>query len=115
MRYPGLASHEQHALADRQMRGPGGMISLDLKGSLEQTSAFLRALRIFACAESLGGVESLAEHPALMTHASLDAAARQALGIGDGFIRLSIGIEHPDDLKEDLDRGFHAVLESARA
>jgi cystathionine gamma-lyase len=109
VRYPGLASHEHHALAARQMRGPGGMISLDLKGSLEQSSAFLRALRIFACAESLGGVESLAEHPALMTHASLPAEARRALGIGDGLIRLSIGLEDAGDLVADLERGFAAA------
>jgi cystathionine gamma-lyase len=110
--YPGLASHPGHAIASRQMKGPGGMISFDLRGGKEGTgaaTAFLKALRVFACAESLGGVESLAEHPAIMTHASLPPEARRALGIGDGLIRLSVGIEHLDDLREDLERGFHAA------
>ncbi len=110
VRYPGLPSHESHALAGRQMRGPGGMISFEHRGTLGQASAFLRALRVFACAESLGGVESLAEHPATMTHANLPQAARQALGIGDGLIRLSIGLEDVGDLTEDLGRGFGATL-----
>jgi cystathionine gamma-lyase len=109
VRYPGLGSHEGHALASRQMSGPGGMISFEHRGSLAQARAFLRALRIFACAESLGGVESLAEHPATMTHASLPAEARRAVGIGDGLIRLSVGLEHPDDLMGDLSRGFEAA------
>jgi cystathionine beta-lyase/cystathionine gamma-synthase len=106
VRYPGLESHEGHALAARQMSGPGGMISFELNGSLEQAVAFLRALRVFTCAESLGGVESLAEHPALMTHASLPAEARRALGIGDGLIRLSVGLEDPGDLIADLDHAL---------
>jgi len=110
VRYPGLASHEGHDLAARQMSGPGGMISFELKGTLEQASAFLRALRIFACAESLGGVESLAEHPATMTHASLPASARLAVGIGDGLIRLSVGLEDAGDLLADLEGGFAAAL-----
>jgi cystathionine beta-lyase/cystathionine gamma-synthase len=109
VRYPGLASHEGHALAERQMRGPGGMISFELKGTLAQASAFLRALRVFACAESLGGVESLAEHPAIMTHASLTAEARRALGIGDGLLRLSVGLEDAGDLLADLEAGFAAA------
>jgi cystathionine gamma-lyase len=106
VRYPGLPTHEGHATAARQMSGPGGMISFELKGDLAQAVAFLRALRVFACAESLGGVESLAEHPALMTHASLRPEARLALGIGDGLIRLSIGLEHPTDLVADLEHAF---------
>jgi cystathionine gamma-lyase len=109
VRYPGLPSHEGRAVAERQMRAPGGMISFECRGSLAQASAFLRALRIFACAESLGGVESLAEHPATMTHASLPEAARQALGIGDGLIRLSVGLEDAGDLMDDLERGFAAA------
>jgi cystathionine beta-lyase/cystathionine gamma-synthase len=109
VRYPGLASNEGHSVAARQMKGPGGMISFDLKGSLAQASAFLKALRIFACAESLGGVESLAEHPAIMTHASLTAEARRALGIGDGLIRLSVGLEDARDLRADLEAGFAAA------
>jgi cystathionine gamma-lyase len=107
--YPGLASHPGHALASRQMKGPGGMISFDLKGSLDQARAFLRAVRIFVCAESLGGVESLAEHPAIMTHASIPAENRRALGIADGLIRLSVGLEDVDDLWADLERGFAAA------
>jgi cystathionine gamma-lyase len=109
VRYPGLPSHEGYALAAQQMKGPGGMISFDLDGGLAQASAFLRALRVFACAESLGGVESLAEHPAIMTHASLPPDARRALGIGDGLIRLSVGLEDPGDLVADLQGGFGAA------
>ncbi|HZU83003.1 MAG TPA: PLP-dependent aspartate aminotransferase family protein, partial [Polyangiaceae bacterium] len=109
VRYPGLPSHAGHAVARRQMNGPGGMISFELAGGLPQAGAFLRALRVFACAESLGGVESLAEHPALMTHASLPAETRRSLGIGDGLIRLSIGLEHADDLVADLEAGFAAA------
>lgn len=107
--YPGLASHPGHALAERQMRGPGGMISFDLRGNLDQSRAFLKALQVFACAESLGGVESLAEHPAIMTHASIPAENRRALGISDGLIRLSVGLEAIEDLWADLDRGFAAA------
>ncbi len=107
--YPGLKSHPHHALASRQMKGPGGMISFDLKGGLEQSRAFLKALKIFACAESLGGVESLAEHPAIMTHASIPAETRRALGIADGLIRLSVGLEDEGDLWDDLERGFAAA------
>jgi cystathionine beta-lyase/cystathionine gamma-synthase len=113
--FPGLESHPGYALAKRQMSGPGGMISFELDGGLAASTAFLKALRVFACAESLGGVESLAEHPALMTHASLDAAARKALGIGDGLIRLSVGIEDAGDLTDDLDRGLHAAEARSRA
>ncbi len=91
------------------MKGPGGMISFELKGGLPAATAFLKAVRIFACAESLGGVESLAEHPAIMTHASVPAEARRALGIGDGLLRLSVGIENKDDLRGDLERGFAAA------
>jgi cystathionine beta-lyase/cystathionine gamma-synthase len=110
VRYPGLASHEGRAVAERQMRAPGGMVTFEQRGTLAQASAFLRALRVFACAESLGGVESLAEHPATMTHAGLPAASRQALGIGDGLIRLSAGLEDAGDLMGDLERGFAAAM-----
>jgi cystathionine beta-lyase/cystathionine gamma-synthase len=109
VRYPGLPTHEAHALAARQMRGPGGMMSFELDGSLAQAAAFLKTLRVFVCAESLGGVESLAEHPAIMTHASLPPEARRALGIGDGLIRLSVGLEDAGDLLADLDAGFGAA------
>lgn len=110
--YPGLPEHPNHAVATRQMKGFGGMITFDLRVGSKGTApsaAFLKALRVFACAESLGGVESLAEHPAIMTHASLTPEARKSLGIGDGLIRLSVGLEDIDDLKEDLDRGFQAA------
>jgi cystathionine gamma-lyase len=107
--YPGLPSHPQHQLAVRQQRGFGGMISFHLRGGLEQARAFLRACNVFACAESLGGVESLIEHPAIMTHASVPPERRQALGIADGFIRLSVGIEDIDDLRADLSSAFAAA------
>jgi len=107
--YPGLASHPQHQLARRQQRGFGGMISFDLAGGLEAARRFLRACRIFTCAESLGGVESLVEHPAIMTHASVPPDRRRDLGIGDGFIRLSVGIEDVDDLRADLEAAFAAA------
>ena len=107
--YPGLESHPQHALARRQMRGGGGMISMDLKSDLAGSRRFLEKVHLFALAESLGGVESLIEHPAIMTHASIPAEQRAALGIGDTLIRLSVGIENLDDLKADLDAGFENV------
>ncbi len=107
--YPGLESHPQHALARKQQRGFGGMISFVLKGGLDEARRFLSACRIFTLAESLGGVEALIEHPAIMTHASVPADRRAALGIADGFIRLSVGIEDLDDLRGDLERAFHAA------
>jgi cystathionine gamma-lyase len=107
--YPGLESHPQHALAKRQMRGFGGMLSFVIRGGLPAAKAFLEALEIFACAESLGGVESLAEHPAIMTHASVPKETREKLGIADGFVRLSVGIEGIDDVLADLERGFAAA------
>ncbi|MEC9465000.1 MAG: cystathionine gamma-synthase [Myxococcota bacterium] len=106
--YPGLPSHPQHELAKRQMSGFGGMISFVVKGGLPRASAFLKSLKIFALAESLGGVESLAEHPAIMTHASVPADLRAELGIDDGLIRLSVGIESTDDLLGDLQEAFSA-------
>jgi cystathionine gamma-lyase len=107
--YPGLASHPQHELAKRQMSGFGGMLTFVLRGGLAAATAFLKAVRIFACAESLGGVESLIEHPAIMTHASVPEATREALGIADGLIRVSAGIENVADLVADLERGFAAA------
>ena len=100
--YPGLPDHPDHELARRQMRAFGGMVTIVLRGGLEAANAFMRALRVFACAESLGGVESLANHPAIMTHASVPRERREELGIVDGLVRLSVGIEDPDDLIEDL-------------
>jgi cystathionine gamma-lyase len=104
--YPGLKSHPQHDLARRQMQGYGGMVTVLLEGGLVEARRFLERVEIFALAESLGGVESLIEHPAIMTHASLPAAQRQALGIGDGLVRLSVGIEEVDDLIADLDQAL---------
>jgi cystathionine beta-lyase/cystathionine gamma-synthase len=106
--YPGLESHPQHKLADRQMTGYGGMLSAEL-GSLPTAGKFLENLRVFSLAESLGGVESLANHPATMTHASVPADRRKMLGITDGIIRLSIGIEDGEDLLEDLDQALKAA------
>ena len=101
--YPGLTSHPQHALAKKQMRAFGGMISAELNGTLDDARRFLERCQLFALAESLGGVESLIEHPALMTHGSVPADVRAALGISDTLVRLSVGIEDPDDLIADLD------------
>ena len=109
--YPGLESHPQHALARRQMRGFGGMVSFAFREGRAldaRAGASCRACKIFTCAESLGGVESLVEHPAIMTHASIPPERRRALGIGDGFIRLSVGIEHVDDLIADLQQALRA-------
>jgi len=107
--YPGLASHPQHALARTQARGFGGMISFVLAGGLDASRRFLSTCQIFTLAESLGGVESLIEHPAIMTHASIPTDRREQLGISDGFIRLSVGIEDLADLQADLDRAFRAA------
>ena len=101
--YPGLESHPEHLLAKRQMRGFGGMLSFKLQGGVAASRRFLESLRLFTLAESLGGVESLIEHPALMTHAGLPPERRAALGIDDGLIRVSVGIEALDDLRRDLD------------
>jgi cystathionine gamma-lyase len=109
--YPGLESHPQHALARRQQRGFGGMISFELRGGLAAARRFLKECTVFTLAESLGGVESLIEHPAIMTHASLPPDRRRALGIGDGLIRLSVGIEDLEDLRADLERAFAAARE----
>lgn len=106
--YPGLPSHPGHAVAQQQMSAPGGMISVELRGGIPEATAFLKALDVFTCAESLGGVESLAEHPAIMTHASIPAENRRALGIGDGLVRLSVGIEDAGDLWNDIEKGFAA-------
>lgn len=107
--YPGLASHPQHELSLRQMSGMGGMITFFVKGGLEKASRFLGAVKIFALAESLGGVESLIEHPALMTHASVPPHVRKELGISDTLIRLSVGIEDVEDLIADLDQALAVI------
>ena len=106
--YPGLTSHPHHALAKRQMRGFGGLVTFDL-GSLEKARALLNNVRLMALAESLGGVETLISHPATMTHASVPEERRKQIGITDGMVRVSVGIEDIDDLKEDLDRALTHV------
>ncbi|MFN2546475.1 MAG: cystathionine gamma-synthase [Myxococcales bacterium] len=100
--WPGLPEHPQHALAARQMKGFGGMLTCVIEGGLPAARSFLKTLRLWTCAESLGGVESLIEHPAIMTHASVPPETRRKLGIDDGFIRLSVGIENAQDLIDDL-------------
>jgi cystathionine gamma-lyase len=108
--YPGLESHPQHALARNQMHGGyGGIVSIELDTDIDGARRFLEACEVFTLAESLGGVESLIEHPALMTHASIPPERRAELGIGDGLIRLSVGIEHIDDQREDLRRALAAI------
>jgi cystathionine gamma-lyase len=104
--YPGLKSHPGHELASRQMNGYGGMVTAVLSGGLDAAKRFLERTEIFALAESLGGVESLIEHPAIMTHASIPADIRAELGIDDGLVRLSVGVEDIDDLIRDLDRAL---------
>jgi len=101
--YPGLKSHRQHALAKKQMDGPGGIISVEVKGGLRKARRVLERCHLFALAESLGGVESLIEHPAIMTHASIPPANRKQLGISDGLIRLSVGVEDVSDLRAELE------------
>ena len=104
--YPGLESHPQHAIAKKQMRGFGGMLTIYLKGGVDESRKMLETVKIFALAESLGGVESLIEHPGIMTHASVPADQRKKLGIADNLVRLSVGIEDVDDLIADLDRAI---------
>ena len=104
--YPGLTNHPQHDLASKQMNGFGGIISMNIKGGLEKSKSFLEQTKIFALAESLGGVESLIEHPALMTHASLPKDRREMIGISDGLVRLSVGLESLDDLVEDIEKAL---------
>jgi cystathionine gamma-lyase len=101
--YPGLKSHPQHALAKRQMHGFGGIVTTEVKGGLTKARRMLERCHLFALAESLGGVESLIEHPAIMTHASVPAANRKRLGISDGLVRLSVGVEDVADLRNELD------------
>ena len=101
--YPGLPSHPHHELAKKQMSGFGGMVSFIVKGGLEQARSVLEGTKVFLLAESLGGVESLIEHPAIMTHASIPKERREEIGISDGLIRLSVGIEAFEDLQKDLD------------
>jgi cystathionine gamma-lyase len=107
--YPGLPSHPHHALAKRQMRAGGGMVSVELKATVAQAKKVCSSFEVFSLAESLGGVESLVDHPASMTHASIPAERRRAAGLEDGLIRLSVGIEDADDLVADLDRAIRKL------
>jgi cystathionine gamma-lyase len=107
--YPGLASHPQHELAGRQMNGFGGIVTVELNAGLAETKRMLERTSLFALAESLGGVESLIEHPAIMTHATIPPDQRRALGISDGLIRLSVGVEDVSDLRADLETALKAV------
>jgi cystathionine beta-lyase/cystathionine gamma-synthase len=106
--YPGLPTHPQHALASKQMRGFGGLISFAL-GSLENARTLLNSVRLMALAESLGGVETLISHPATMTHASVPPERRHQIGITDDLVRVSVGIEDVDDLKEDLEQALARI------
>ncbi len=106
--YPGLTSHPQHEIAARQMHGFGGMLSFELKADLRRAERFVSATRVMTLAESLGGVESLIELPAAMTHASVPIETREAIGIRDGLVRLSVGLEEESDLREDLEQAFAA-------
>jgi cystathionine gamma-lyase len=107
--YPGLPSHPQHALAKRQMRAFGGMVSVELKATVEQAKRVASSFQVFSLAESLGGVESLVDHPASMTHASIPAEERRKTGLQDGLIRLSVGIEDAEDLIADLDQALRQL------
>ena len=104
--YPGLPSHPQYDVVQKQNQGGGGMITAVLSGGLEASRVFLERCKVFSLAESLGGVESLIEHPAIMTHASVPADVRAELGISDGLVRLSVGIEHTPDLLADLEQAL---------
>ena len=107
--YPGLKSHKNHDIAKKQMDGFGGMMSFILDTNIDGVKSFLKNLNIFTLAESLGGVESLIEHPAIMTHASIDPSIREKLGISDTLLRISVGIEDVDDLIADLDQALSKI------
>jgi len=109
VRYPGLAAHPQHALAKRQMRDFGGMISFEVNSDLAGTVRFLEACELITLAESLGGVESLIEQPAIMTHAAIPRELREAIGIGDSLVRFSVGVEDVADLRADLEQALAQI------
>ena len=109
VRYPGLASHPQHELAKRQMRAFGGVISFDLDTDLAGTVRFLEACELITLGESLGGVESLIEHPAIMTHASIPPEQRARIGIGDSLVRMSVGVEDVADLRDELEYALRRI------
>jgi cystathionine gamma-lyase len=109
VRYPGLPSHPQHELAKRQMRGFGGVITFDLATDLAGSVRFLEGCQLITLGESLGGVESLIEHPAIMTHASIPQDQREQIGITDSLVRLSVGVEDVADLRRDLELAFERI------
>jgi len=113
--YPGLPNHPQLSVAQAPMAQPGGMLSFELKGGVEAANAFASATKIFTLAESLGGVESLVEVPPSMTHASIPAEVRRAVGLADGLVRLSVGIEHMDDLVADVEQALAVAAKTAGA
>jgi cystathionine beta-lyase/cystathionine gamma-synthase len=104
--YPGLDSHNGHEIAKKQMKGFGGMVSFELKAGIEAVNSFLRKIKVFSLAESLGGVASLAEHPATMSHASMPKDYRDRIGVTDELVRLSVGLENIDDLIDDLSQAL---------
>ena len=112
--YPGLESHPQHELAKRQMRGFGGMVSFELTGGVPAGETFASSTKFFTLAESLGGVESLVETPPSMTHAAIPAAERHAAGLADGLVRLSVGVEHVDDLLEDVEQALAKAVSTVQ-
>jgi cystathionine beta-lyase/cystathionine gamma-synthase len=107
--YPGLKSHKGHEIAKRQMNGFGGVVSFELTGGIEGVNTFLRKLKTFSLAESLGGITSLAEHPGTMSHASMTKDCRERVGITDALIRLSVGLESIEDLTEDLEQALNRL------
>ena len=107
--YPGLASHPEHALAKKQMSAFGGIVTIHLKGGEAEARRFLENCGLFTLAESLGGVESLVDHPGIMTHASVPPETRRALGISDSLVRLSVGVEDVNDLRADLEHALSAI------
>jgi cystathionine beta-lyase/cystathionine gamma-synthase len=104
--YPGLDSHPGYEIAKRQMKGFGAMVSFEIKGGIEAVNSFLNKVKIFYLAESLGGVDSLAEHPATMSHASMSKEFREKVGISDNLVRLSVGLENSEDIIEDLEQAL---------
>ncbi|MBP7478663.1 MAG: PLP-dependent transferase, partial [Chitinophagales bacterium] len=107
--YPGLPSHKNHEVAKKQMRGYSGIVSVEFNFDLEKTKALISNLKIFSLAESLGGVESLVDHPATMTHASIPKAEREKIGLSDGLVRFSVGIEDIEDIIQDITTGLDKV------
>ena len=109
MYYPGLPSHKNHDIAKKQMQGFSGIVSVEFKADIESAKKLISNLKVFSLAESLGGVESLVDHPATMTHASIPKAEREKIGLADGLVRFSVGIEDIEDIIEDLTNGLNSI------